>query len=37
MAGREHPRHENRTTIEIYLYSIGEAEREAVKIFEQVA
>ena len=26
--------HENRTTTEIYLHSIGEAEREAMKIFE---
>jgi integrase len=29
--------HENRTTTEIYLHSIGEAEREAMKIFEQVS
>jgi integrase len=28
---------ENRTTTEIYLHSIGEAEREAMKVFEQVA
>ena len=28
--------HENRTTTEIYLHSIGEAEREAMRIFEQV-
>ncbi len=28
--------HENRTTTEIYLHSIGEAEREAMMIFEQV-
>ena len=28
--------HENRTTTEIYLHSIGEAEREAMKVFEQV-
>jgi len=27
--------HENRTTTEIYLHSIGEAEREAMSIFEQ--
>ena len=27
--------HENRTTTEIYLHSIGEAEREAMKIFEK--
>jgi hypothetical protein len=26
---------ENRTTAEIYLHSIGEAEREAMKVFEQ--
>ena len=26
--------HENRTTTEIYLHSIGEAEREAMQIFE---
>jgi len=29
--------HENRTTTEIYLHSIGEAEREAMRIFEQVS
>jgi integrase len=29
--------HENRTTTEIYLHSIGEAEREAMKIFEQIS
>ena len=29
--------HENRTTTEIYLHSIGEAEREAMKIYEQVS
>ena len=29
--------HENRATTEIYLHSIGEAEREAMKIFEQVS
>lgn len=28
--------HENRTTTEIYLHSIGEAEREAMRIYEQV-
>ena len=28
--------HENRTTTEIYLHSIGEAEQEAMKIFEKV-
>jgi integrase len=28
--------HENRTTTEIYLHSIGEAEREAMKVFERV-
>ena len=28
--------HENRTTTEIYLHSIGEAEREAMRIFEHV-
>ena len=27
--------HENRTTTEIYLHSIGESEREAMRIFEQ--
>jgi integrase len=27
--------HENRTTTEIYLHSIGEAEREAMKIYEE--
>jgi integrase len=27
--------HESRTTIEIYLHSIGEAEREAMEIFER--
>ena len=26
--------HENRTTTEIYLHSIGESEREAMKIFD---
>lgn len=26
--------HENRTTTEIYLHSIGESEREAMRIFE---
>jgi len=29
--------HENRTTTEIYLHSIGEAEREAMRVYEQVA
>ena len=29
--------HENRTTTEIYLHSIGEAEREAMEIFEKVS
>ena len=29
--------HENRTTTEIYLHSIGQAEREAMKVFERVA
>jgi integrase len=28
--------HENRATTEIYLHSIGEAEREAMRIFEEV-
>ena len=28
--------HENRTTTEIYLHSIGEAEREAMTIYEQL-
>ena len=27
--------HENRSTTEIYLHSIGDAEREAIDIFEQ--
>jgi len=27
--------HENRTTTEIYLHSIGQAEREAMAVFEQ--
>jgi hypothetical protein len=27
--------HENRTTTEIYLHSIGEAEREAIAAYEQ--
>jgi len=27
--------HENRTTTEIYLHSIGELEREAIAIFER--
>ncbi len=29
--------HENRTTTEIYLHSIGESEREAMKVFEEVS
>ena len=29
--------HENRKTTEIYLHSLGEAEREAMRIFEQVS
>ncbi len=29
--------HENRTTTEIYLHSIGEAEREAMKVFERAS
>ncbi len=29
------PGHENRTTTEIYLHSIGGAEREALEIYEQ--
>jgi integrase len=29
--------HENRTTIEIYLHSIGEAERDAMKVFDRLA
>lgn len=29
--------HENRNTTEIYLHSIGESEREAMKIFEQIS
>ena len=29
--------HENRSTTEIYLHSIGESEREAMRIFEQVS
>jgi len=29
--------HENRSTTEIYLHSIGEAEREAMRIFEEVS
>ena len=28
--------HENRTTTEIYLQSIGEAERRAMEVFEDV-
>ncbi|HSR70318.1 MAG TPA: hypothetical protein VLU25_20480 [Acidobacteriota bacterium] len=27
--------HENRTTTEVYLHSIGQAERDAVAVFEQ--
>ncbi|MBF0550268.1 MAG: tyrosine-type recombinase/integrase, partial [Deltaproteobacteria bacterium] len=27
--------HENRTTTEIYLHSIGQAEQEAMRIYEQ--
>ena len=29
--------HENRTTSEIYLHSIGESEREALAVFEKVS
>jgi len=29
--------HENRSTTEIYLHSIGEAEREAMRIYEEVS
>ena len=29
--------HENRTTTEIYLHSIGEAERKAMNVFEQLS
>jgi integrase len=29
--------HENRTTTEIYLHSLGESEREAMKIFDQIS
>jgi integrase len=29
--------HENRTTTEIYLHSIGQAEKEAMRIFEEVS
>jgi integrase len=28
--------HENRSTTEIYLHSIGEAEREAMRVFEKM-
>ena len=28
--------HENRTTTEIYLHSIGESEREAMRIYEEL-
>jgi integrase len=29
--------HENRTTTEIYLHSIGEAERQAMRVYERVS
>jgi len=29
--------HENRSTTEIYLHSIGESERKAMEIYEQVS
>ncbi len=29
--------HDHRSTTEIYLHSIGEAEREAMRIFEEVS
>ena len=29
--------HENRSTTEIYLHSIGESEREAIKVFDELA
>ena len=29
--------HENRTTTEIYLHSIGEAERQAMQVYERVS
>lgn len=29
--------HENRTTTEIYLHSIGETEREAIAVFERAS
>jgi len=29
--------HENRTTTEIYLHSLGEIEREAMAVYEQVS
>ena len=29
--------HENRTTTEIYLHSIGESERDAMRVFEQLS
>lgn len=29
--------HENRKTTEIYLHSIGQAEREAIAVFERVS
>ncbi len=28
--------HENRSTTEIYLHSIGESEREAMKVYEEL-
>ena len=28
--------HENRKTTEIYLHSVGESEREAIRVFEEV-
>ncbi len=30
-------RHENRTTTEIYLHSMGESGREAMRIFEAIS
>jgi len=29
--------HENRTTTEIYLHSIGEAERQAMRVYERAS
>ncbi len=29
--------HENRTTTEIYLHSINESERQAIKVFDEIA